>query len=238
MATRFKYSPVLRHSILKTMLSTTVQCVSARVGLYPHFSGTLSEFNLQIQCFLKHSADPINGSFCCGRLLMEYNYVDSYVFDVSNQNHAEADGLEIGVGMRLQYYWFFNTILRGKNVGVGSGTANIWLSAVSRGGLADARVLNNVTVDNCSLNANSGQRCQRGEGSGYATMQSALVNLNSTQVATVIRDNYVDNYGALYYSLVGGATVAPIDWAGNYELRGGHLVSKEIGLSNIGASGC
>ena len=54
-----------------------------------------------------------------GHLSMEYNYVDSYVFDVSNQNHAEVTDLN-GVGMRLQYYWFFNTILRGKNVDVSS----------------------------------------------------------------------------------------------------------------------
>ena len=166
---------------------------------------------------------------------MEYNFIDGYVFDVSNQNHAEVTDFS-AAGERTKYYWLFNTILRGKNVGGGSGTSNIWLSAATNNGsiFTDSQVRNNVIVDNCNPRF-GGRPCVGG--SGFITQGASLVSIQSKYFTdTSVTENFVDNSGAFYFGIANGATCTnPVKWSGNIELRSGNEVSKERGLCNCGS---
>jgi hypothetical protein len=191
---------------------------------------SIGQGNVEIKynAFINLTGDPVVGS-ASGNLLAAYNYVENYVFDVTNQGHGEFIGLT-GSGTQAQTYYFYNTILQGRAGQAGSTTTTIWL-ANGVGGItyADAEVLNNTTVVN--LSANKGQ--------DFKISEAALVNMNATHTATQIRDNYTDNIGSYYYSIAAGVTCTnPVAWSGNFELRGGGTVSKAIGFSSYESKGC
>jgi hypothetical protein len=201
------------------------------IGFRPLSVGQGS-LTLKYNAWINMTGDPIAGS-AKGNLLVAYNYVDTFLFNVAQQGHGEFIGIT-GGGTQAQTYYFFNTILQGHAAQPGSTTTTIWLSN-GVGGItyADAQVLNNTTVVN--LGSSSGDR---------KVSEAALVNMNYVHTATQVRDNYFDHTGAYYVGIAASAVcTAPVAWSGNIYLVSGTEVAKGGGgngsaLTNDASKGC
>lgn len=171
----------------------------------------------------------INGNPTNFGLELAYNYIDSYVFDVSNQNHAEVTNLN-GGGVRTQYYFHFNNILRGNNPGRGSGTALIWLSAATPNGAVfkDGQIFNNVAIANCdtTLPPSRGQNCR--SNAGAAMSEANSMSLVSNQWDRLkISWNYTDYTGALAIGRFSGVYCAtPVEFTENRDLVSGGILTS------------
>jgi hypothetical protein len=155
----------------------------------------------------------VNGTAAASNWLFAYNYVENFVFDVSNQNHGEVANLT-GNGSPKFTIYEFNTILRSRGDGIGSGTAAFRISNQIGGShiFLDAEVLNNVVVHNLN--------------SGQLITNVALADLNNTQAATKIADNFIDKTGARYYAEAENvkSCTTPVFWSKNYDLVSGNIV--------------
>lgn len=175
--------------------------------------------------WLNVPSDPIVGT-SNGNFLAEYNYIENFIFDVTNQGHGEFVG-NTGTGVQAQTYYFYNTILQGSAAQAGSTTTTIWLADGASGAavtFSDAEVLNNTTVVNLG-----------GGRGGKAISEAALVNMNETHTATQVKDNYFDSTGSYYIGIAAGAVcAAPVIWSGNYSLVTGAVVAKGNGGSTGG----
>jgi hypothetical protein len=189
-------------------------------GFMPISLGAGPCATFKYNAFINIPQNPVNGNAAAGCWLFAYNYVENYVFDVSNQNHAEVANIS-GNGSPAFTIYEFNTVLRGRNNGIGSGTATFRISNQVGGPhtFLDAEILNNVAVHNLN--------------SGQIITNVGLADMNNTQTATKIEDNFVDKTGARYYAEAENVTacVVPMMWSKNYDLVGGSVV--DVGSTPI-----
>lgn len=198
-------------------------------GFIPVSVGNVASITFEYNAFNNIPANPIDGSASNFSLLMAYNAVFNYNFNVNNQNHAEVTDIN-GTGTRPNYDWYFNTILRGNTAS--NGTSNIWVSSSAIDGsiFTSVALLNNVVVDNCSPNGGT-TTCPNGAGFGKEPQDASLTDFNNIQQGALVSENYDDFIGA-----AGGAIViqnaicpVPITNTSNVNL----ITGGTIGLNSV-----
>lgn len=180
--------------------------------------------------FLNIPGDPINGACLYDQFYGQYNYVENFVFNPyppGDQNHAEFNNCATAAGSPASHTIMeFNTLLQGINTI--NGTALFRISNQVGGAFTfqDAELLNEVQIANLS----------NGFG-GNPSTSTALTEMNNTQAATKIQDNFVDKTGAPYYVLAQNTScTVVVGWSGNYDLVSGGVMTAAAGMFNAGST--
>lgn len=197
-------------------------------GYIPISGGGTSAQNWKFRysIFKNIPQNPLNGNMTNFSFSARYTWFDSWVFDVSNQNHAETTNFN-GGGTRSLFEFQFVNALRGNNPGRGSGTAVIWPSAATPNGgrFTSTKLRNNVTIANCdmTLAPDGSGPCRVVVSAAFAKSEAqALAFFGNQHDAAEVTDNYTDYSGASQILRANGAYCAiPMVVSGNKDLVSG-----------------